>query len=770
MQIRRYFFLFISLIVTIASMAQVKTGRVVDEQLNPVPLANVVLLNRSDSVFIGGVVTKDDGSFVLYTNGSNGLLKVSILGYSTKYVDAAQDSIGDIQIFPNTNALSEIVVNGSRPVMKMINGGVSFDVRHSLLSQAGTAIDVLSELPRVNVSSDGAVDVFGKGTPEIYINNRKVRNKEELLQLVSSDIKAVEVITAPNSSYNAEVSSVIRILTVKRLGDYFGAFLVARGSYFKDAAGAAGASVTYRKNKLEINVYPFYSNSLTAEDNNYSNSLQTNSYLLRTSQHGIFNDRTQSFVPSAKINYDFNTNHSIGLSASTSNTLNYNSSARSDYDIFHDNSLIGTISQRSVHDWDSKYQNVNAYYCGNIGKWNLQTDLTFYHVKTDRGQHVMEISDNLENRTVNTFSSQDSYLYAGKTVATYSLRKGGLIFGVEMSKARMDANSVNPEGYINDSHNEIEENNSSFFASYGVSLGQWNLEAGLRYEHVNSDYYSFGVLDPSLSRKYNDLFPSFSASWNKNAWGLQFSYAKKTRRPAYHQLRSYQQYDNRYSYESGSPDLRPSINHELELTAMWKWVYVSLDYVYLHDNMLWRNDIYGTKDVSYVHWININHKQDFSFSLVLQPQFDWYQPQLTLARWQQSFDASKYGFLSSLARPEYVVNLTNKFVINKSLWFSLQGYYDSLHDSGSQEGSSICAVNLRACKSFMNDNLAINLYVNDIFNSQRERWTMRTQFVETNKDCNNYVRGIQLQVTYYFNYQRSKFKGIGAGSQEKNRL
>ena len=193
MQTRRYFFLFISLIVTITTTAQVKTGRVVDEQLNPVPLANVVLVNRSDSVYIGGVVTKDDGSFVLHTNGSNGLLKVSMLGYSTKFVDAEQDCIGDIQIVPNSNRLGEIVVNGNRPVMKMINGGMIFDVRHSILSQAGTAIDVLSELPRVNVSSDGVVDVFGKGMPEIYINNRKVRNKEELLQLVSSDIKSIDL-------------------------------------------------------------------------------------------------------------------------------------------------------------------------------------------------------------------------------------------------------------------------------------------------------------------------------------------------------------------------------------------------------------------------------------------------------------------------------------------------------------------------------------------------------------------------------------------------
>ena len=49
---------------------------------------------------------------------------------------------------------------------------------------------------------------------------------------------------------------------------------------------------------------------------------------------------------------------------------------------------------------------------------------------------------------------------------------------------------------------------------------------------------------------------------------------------------------------------------------------------------------------------------------------------------------------------------------------------------------------------------------------------MRTRSVEISKDCNNYgmTRGISLQVTYKFNTTRSKYKGTGAGNDEKNRL
>ena len=71
-----------------------------------------------------------------------------------------------------------------------------------------------------------------------------------------------------------------------------------------------------------------------------------------------------------------------------------------------------------------------------------------------------------------------------------------------------------------------------------------------------------------------------------------------------------------------------------------------------------------------------------------------------------------------------------------------------------------------------NGALAFNLTINDIFNTNMERWKMRTSSVEVSKDCNNYgmTRGIRLQVTYKFNTVRSKYKGTGAGNDEKNRL
>ena len=89
-------------LVAIASTAQSISGRVTDEQTQPMPFANVVFLNRSDSAFIAGAVTKDDGTFTIETDRNNGLLKVSSIGYIIRYIDARQGNVGDIQMQPDT--------------------------------------------------------------------------------------------------------------------------------------------------------------------------------------------------------------------------------------------------------------------------------------------------------------------------------------------------------------------------------------------------------------------------------------------------------------------------------------------------------------------------------------------------------------------------------------------------------------------------------------------------------------------------------------------
>ena len=104
---------------------------------------------------------------------------------------------------PVSQTLGEVVIKGERPQYKMTAGGMAVDIHNSMLKDVGTADDVLSMLPYVQ-GEDGKFTVFAKGTPEIYINNKKVQDVQELKQLKSTDIKSVSIITSPGAKYNAK--------------------------------------------------------------------------------------------------------------------------------------------------------------------------------------------------------------------------------------------------------------------------------------------------------------------------------------------------------------------------------------------------------------------------------------------------------------------------------------------------------------------------------------------------------------------------------------
>ena len=748
------------------------TGTIIDEQGLPVAYANIAVLNPTDSTLLGGGVSNESGYFAIPYEQSIVLARISYVGYKTIYKICEQPEIGTIRMQPYNYTLKNVTVKGYKPTMKMISGGVEIDVENTLLADAGSGLDVLSQLPRVNVTANGSVEVFGKGRPEIYINGKKMRNKGELEQLSSKDIKSVEVITMPGAKYDAQLGSVIRINTIKRRGDGFSLYSMARGTYFHEFGNAAGVSMTYRKSGLEMNFYPYFVNNYIGEDNHFSSTLHMNDHDTKTMQHGLFTDRTQSFVPDFKLSYDFDANHSIGASYRYQKTVKYNGQQTSDYTVYYDNKEQGTVKSSDTRDWDVVYHNANAYYTGKVGCWGLNADGSFVHTIVDRGQLIRENSQEYDSRIIHTSSSQDSRLYAGKLIAACKLPHGELSFGTELTYSHVNADNHNPEGYIAESDNEIKEHNYAGFASYNQQFGHWSLEAGVRYEYVHSDYYNYGMLDNDISRRYSGLYPNLSASWNKDKWGLQFAYSKKTRRPSYGQLRSYQQYDNRYVYEGGNPKLQPAIYHTFETMLNWQWVNFSLSYRYQKDFMLWKNDLYGTQEIAYATFINIDHKQEVVASLVMQPKFGWYRPELELGYIHQFFDAKKYGYVTNLRRPAITVTLNNRFVIDKSCWIGLRGRYVSSHDNVSQEIDGFWTVSAQAYKSFFNGALAFNLTINDIFNTNFEKWKMRTHSVEISKDCNNHsmTRGVSLQVTYNFNTTRSKYKGTGAGNEEKSRL
>ena len=151
--------------------AQSVSGKVLDENKKPIPYANVIILSAKDSTFIVGTTTADDGSFNFKEVTVGNILKASFVGYEPfTTVLSNQDNL-TIVLKEDAKMMKEVVVKGNAPLHKMTTEGIQTNIENTILSKLGTCEDVLAHVPGLTKKKDG-YEVFGRGTPIIYINGR----------------------------------------------------------------------------------------------------------------------------------------------------------------------------------------------------------------------------------------------------------------------------------------------------------------------------------------------------------------------------------------------------------------------------------------------------------------------------------------------------------------------------------------------------------------------------------------------------------------------
>ncbi len=747
------------------------TGKIIDEQGEAVAFANVLLLSPTDSTVIAGGVSNESGVFVVPYEPAKVLAKISYVGYKTFYRLFTTEQAGTIRLQPETQTLTAVKVKALRPQYKMTKGGMLVEVEHSLLSQLGTAQDVLGQLPRLTVSK-GKVTVFARGEAEVYINNKKVQNDLDLSRLKSTDIKSVEIITSPGAEYNAEVMSVVRIKTIKKQGEGLSARNEASIELNHKNGGHNDLSLQYYKKGLELFSDVYFSNTWFAEDNHLKTTMHKDNNTLTVDQDLEDGSRSAFLSGQFGANYDINENHSVGATYTLEGSLFTKGYGYGTYQVEQNGTTQGMV------DFDTRFNmkngpghEFNLYYMGKLGKVGIDLNGTYVRRRTQTFGSTMETSEQLDNRTANTHSTQRNSLWAGKLILSYPVGKAGNVSGgTEMTHTKAYGDYDIAEGYIDNSQNNINEHNIAGFAEWNLSVGKWSFNVGLRYEHVTSDFYSYGRYQSDLSRRYSQWFPSATISYDGSPWGVQLSYVSKTNRPYYAQLRNDMQYDNRYQYEGGNPSLISSIIHRIEASLTRRWLNVSAAYTYIKQPFMWTNYFYQDQTIAVTTYRNYPRKQTLDASIILSPKFGWYQPTLEADYSQQIFDTRKYGLDFTMNRPDIILKLRNRFVISSNCFVVLGAGFDSYGDDDFFRGQSNWQMGGSIHRAFFNKALILNIFANDIFRTQKVHHIRYSKNISTQKDCYMYNQCIGFTVTYNFNSTRSKYKGTGAGNEEKRRL
>ena len=296
-------------------------GKVTNEKNEPMPYCNVLLLT-SDSTFVNGCVTQADGSFLMMgEEGVSYKLRASFIGYAT-----ATQTIGSknlIQLLPDAQALEEVTITAERPLIEPSANGLKVNVVGTSLAKMGTASEMLSHLPFVT-EKDGSYTALGHGTPEIYINNRKVRDMGELERLRADEIVSAEVITVPGAQYAADVPAVIRIRTIKQRGQGWSGNVNLNYNQGRWAMANQQVSLNYRTGGLDI----FAKGALTENDlyGKTSTIIQINGAdQWRTTAEDTQTGIVRNFSTEVGFNYEINEHHSFGARYTPNRSLGDNS-------------------------------------------------------------------------------------------------------------------------------------------------------------------------------------------------------------------------------------------------------------------------------------------------------------------------------------------------------------------------------------------------------------------------------------------------------------
>ena len=744
------------------------TGTIIDEQSQPVAYANIALLNPADSTLLSGGVSNESGYFAIPYEQEKTLIRISYVGYRTIYRLCDKDNVGTIRMHPDSYKLNGVEVKGQRPLVRMKDDAFVTTVEGSYLAKMGTGNDVLGQIPGVLRNGEN-IEVIGRGTPLIYINGRQMRNPSELDQLSSDQIKDVDVIMTPGAKYDATVKAVIRIKTIRPVGEgfSFNSRTVAGVNHY--VYGLEELNLNYRTGGLDIFGMAEYENRRSRQTNDSRQDTYLQSHYQQSSLMHYYN-KNQMLAGKLGFNYMLNDKHSIGMTYTVTSRPN---SQTSDYftTMFIDKQTDDQIKGRGKVDGDDIQHIISGYYAGQTGKWSLDANADVLFQKQNSDSQTFEDATQGDDRTVTTRNDVKNRLYAAKFVAGHPLWKGKLEIGAEGSYVHRTDVFGNVERIIDASDTKIEENSTAAFVQLMQRLNKLTLIAGLRYEYLDSRYYESGVKMDDESRTYSDLFPSLMLMYPLKNVRARLSYSRNINRPAFSQLSGNVKYINRYTYESGNPYLKPSYRDNFSLALNYKWLTGMIDYARVHDYIITSYSSYkGDPTIALLRKDNAPGYDNLSLMVSVAPAFGKYHPQLMVATQMQNLEVQYRGETKKMNSPMTIVRFNNAVNLPFDSWLNADFSWRSAGDTENIHLAQSWQFDISLYKAFWNDRLTVKLACTDLFASIRQKATIYSDIREIYLDKRLDTRNLELTVRYNFNPAKSKYRGQGAGNDTKGRF
>lgn len=577
---------------TISLADKIIKGVVIDSaSTTALPFANITLHNNSDSSYVTGVSTNDEGVFTL-SNVSDGnyYLKISFVGYNTKYLNSIslndnkpQLDLGKIMLTKTAYELSGAEVVGEKVSEELHLDKKVINVAQNLNVQGGTALDVLQNQPSVRVDPDGTVYLRGSSNFSVQVNGKPypLQGSDALKQISANSIENIELITNPSSKYDAEGSAGIININLKAQRDMSMSGILNLNSGTGDKYNG-DFSFSYNVDGWNLTTgFDYRDNIFTNEQNISRNSFINNQNIFNESDVNIRNKRRQ-YSLRAGVDYTPDKQNNLGLSfgigvvdiISSLNTRVINQqTSSSNYSKIQNMQDIPVNYVNSTLTYQYKFDpEVNDVYL----------ELSHNYVTVDNEQKTIEYQSDenfssFSDMLNNTIFTNNSIRNDGRAKLNYTHKLSEstkIETGLQSNLALRDFDLIN-EIYDNASGDYsvdpnltnnfyLRNNVYAGFVSFTSEIEGFSYMLGLRGEYMDR-YLDQKTLSDTYSFNKMDYFPSVNISRKIDDHQLQLSYSRRINRPNENLLNPFAFYSDPNITISGNPKLMPEYIDAFEL-------------------------------------------------------------------------------------------------------------------------------------------------------------------------------------------------------------
>ncbi len=708
----------------------------------PIEFATVIVSDKQSGEAITGVTTDSKGSFVVKVPSPNVSVNISFIGFNSKTFDVISVNkkvadLGTILLVEDSKVLGEVTIQAERSTTEFKLDKRVFNVGKDLSSTGASALEVLNNVPSVNVNIEGEISLRGSSGVQILINGKPsvlASEQGNALGTITADmIDKIEVITNPSAKYEAEGTSGIINIIIKK----------------EERQGINGS--------VSVNV---------GIPHNHSVGLSLNR---RTEKFNLFSQLGVGYreLPrdGENINTDLLNNTSLESDGTAyRNEFYYNVVLGTDYHINKYNvlTLSGNFSYE-IEDQPSKY---NFSFSDPIGtevaKWyrketteatnpKYRYELQYKKDFPDHKEHMLLFSvlGNLFTKEQSSTFTEDNIIgtEAGNEQETRTdFGETKYTFNFDYTKPFSDKVTLETgaQYLINDVNNDYEvldlENGAwvqdtgltnifeydqkvlGVYATGAYEDDKWGLKLGLRVE--NTDLKTLLVnTNKKNDQNFTDFFPSVHTSYKVNeGFSLQAGYSRRILRPRLWNLNPFFNIRNNFSIRTGNPDLLPEYTDSYEIASIYVFDKTSFNfglyYRYTTDVIervsTFENNVNTSRPenigTNRATGVEVNGKYSPNKWLSVNGDFNY-----NYFNREGTFEATSFDFTAD----QWTTKLTAKFKLPWQLEFETTGQYESKRKTiqGTNSGNLFADMGLR--KKLLKGKLIFNVSVRDVFASRK---------------------------------------------------